>query len=100
MMEGMRTLEYRPEDREAELRNDAELGRKARIGADVLREYLDKRRNDIVLLLENDFYFFAKDIEVLRDALAELRVMKSFREHCEYLKQQGEIAEEELRNGE
>ncbi len=66
----------------------------------MLSEYLDKRRKNIVLLLEDGMYSYAKDTEVLRDALAELRVMGDFRKHCDYLKQQGEIAEEELRNGE
>ncbi|MBQ3455387.1 MAG: hypothetical protein IJG36_03020 [Synergistaceae bacterium] len=98
MMEGIRTLEYRPEDREAELRNDAERGRKAKFAADVLREFLDERRENIIQCLENDI--FTTDNLELADELAELRVMKSFRGHCEYLKQQGEIAEEELRNGE
>ena len=97
-MEGIRTLEYRQEDAEAELRKDAELGRKARIAAEVLSEFLDDRRESIIQCLENDI--FTTDNIELADQLAELRVMKSFRGHCEYLKQRGEIAEEELRNGE
>ena len=81
-----------------ELRQDAELGRKARIAAEVLSEFLDDRRENIIQCLENDI--LTTDNIELADKLAELRVMKSFRGHCEYLKQQGEIAEEALRNGE
>lgn len=78
-----------------ELRKDAELGRKARIAAEVLSEFLDERRENIIHTLEHGMY----PKEALSDALADLRVMEAFREHCEYLKQRGEIAEEELRNG-
>ena len=95
-MEGMRTLEYRPEDREAELRKNAELGRKARIAEEFFKEFLDIRREIIIRVLETERYLQ----EELPNFLAELRVMTTFRKHCENLRQQGEIAEEELRNGE
>ena len=95
-MEGIRTLEYRPEDREAELRKDAESGRKARIAAEVLREFLDGRREEIVREFEEKYL----DDGSIYDNLADLRSIGKFRRKCEYLKQQGEIAEEALRNGE
>ena len=95
-MEGIRTLEYRPEDREAELRKDAESGRKARIAAEVLREFLDGRREEIVREFEEKYL----DDGSIYDNLADLRSIGKFRRKCEYLRQQGEIAEEALRNGE
>ena len=95
-MEGIRTLEYRAEDREAELRKDAEAGRKARIAAEVLREFLDDRREEIVREFEEKYL----DDGSIYDNLADLRSIAKFRRKCEYLRQQGEIAEEALRNGE
>ena len=95
-MEGIRTLEYRPEDRESELRHDAELGRKARIAGEFLREYLDKRREQIVRKMEENPMC---DYD-LQDKAIELRLIKRFHYVCDSLIQRGEIAEEELRNGE
>lgn len=93
----VRTLECRPEDREAELRLNAEAGRKARIAGEFLREYLDKRRENIVRAIEDGIYHTGET--AMTEALAELRVMRSFRVRRELLIQLGELAEEELRNG-
>lgn len=78
------------------LRKDAELGRKAKIAADFLREYLDTRRENIVREMEEE----EMDDHDLRISAIELRVIKGFYYVCEHLIQRGEIAEEELRNGE
>ena len=79
-----------------ELRKDAEAGRKARIAAEVLREFLDGRREEIVREFEEKYL----DDGSIYDNLADLRSIGKFRRKCEYLRQQGEIAEEALRNGE
>lgn len=79
-----------------ELRKEAELGRKAKIAADFLREYLDTRREEIVREMEETPMC---DYD-LQDKAIELRLIKRFHYVCEHLIQRGEIAEEELRNGE
>ena len=79
-----------------ELRKDAELGRKARIAEEFFRECLEKRREQIVREMEENPLC---DYD-LQDKAIELRLIKRFHYVCEHLIQQGEIAEEELRNGE
>lgn len=78
-----------------ELRKEAEFGRKAKIAEEFFKEFLDFRRENITRTLEAEHYLR----EELPDLLAELRVMAEFRRHCNSMIQQGEIAEEELRNG-
>ena len=97
-MEVMRSLECRPEDREAEFREDIERGRRAKIALEVLKEIFDEHRENIIQLFENEIYN-TTDYE-LHDLLAELRVMKRFRSNCNNMIQRGEIAEEALSNGE
>lgn len=81
-----------------ELRKDAELGRKAKIAEEFFKEFLDDRRENLIKTLEYTIYTGRES--GLVDTLAELRVIKMFRSNCDYLIQRGEIAEEELRNGE
>ena len=75
-----------------ELRRDAELGRKARIAAEVLREFLDDKREDVVRMIEQDTYL---NVEIPR-ALSMLQIIAEMNSYI----QRGEIAEEELANGE
>ncbi len=79
-----------------ELRKDAEIGRKAKIAAEVLNEILDGRREILVKMLEAD------DLppEKILSISSYLRVMAVVRDSLENRIQRGEIAEEELRNGE
>ena len=79
-----------------ELRKDAEIGRKAKIAAEVLNEILDGRREILVKMLEAD------DLppEKILSISSYLRVMAVVRTGLETRIQRGEIAEEELRNGE
>ena len=86
-------------DREDELQQDVEAGRKAKIALEVLREFLTERRNHMVRLIEDGTYSYGKDSEVLRDALAEMRIMRSFMNEAEYYIQRGKFAEEEMSYG-
>ena len=79
-----------------ELRKDAELGRKARIAAEVLNEILDERREILVRNLE----IGDRTMEEILSMVAMLRTMNVVRSSLETRIQRGEIAEEELRNGE
>ena len=91
-MEGMRTLEYRPED---DLRHDAELGRKARIAAEVLSEYVTECRERAIRVIETEDF----TDEQLRHLAVTLQCLRGFSEKMNNYIQRGEIAEEELRNG-
>ena len=75
-----------------ELRKDAEIGRKAKIAAEVLNEILDGRREILVKMLEAD------DLppEKILSISSYLRVMAVVRTGLETRIQRGEIAEEEL----
>ncbi len=96
-MEGIRTLEYRPEAREAELRHDAEHGRKAKIALEELKEFMTARRETLLKRLEDEDY----SPEDVRNIIAELRVLKRFRNVKNADIYYGEEAEKELsRNGE
>ncbi|MBQ4430301.1 MAG: hypothetical protein II877_02270 [Synergistaceae bacterium] len=83
--------------REAELREDAELGRKAKIAAEVWQKFLDVGRERLVQAIET------QDMtdEQLRSTAIELKVLRAYRNNTELFIQQGEIAEKELsKNGE
>lgn len=79
-----------------ELRKDAELGRKAKIAAEVLNEILDERREILVSNLESG----DRTMEEILSMVAMLRTMNVVRMRLETRIQRGEIAEEEMRNGE
>lgn len=87
------------EEREQELREDAETGRRYKIAMEVWREFLDSRRKTIVEIFENNTHETMEDGEI-QGLLAELRVMKSFRDVSYMNIRRGEIAEEEISNGE
>lgn len=97
-MEGIVT-QYDPEDREAELRQEAEQGRRAKIALEVLEEFLTRRHDDIVCLLEDGSYSYSKNTETLRDALSELRILRLIRDNAEYYIRRGKFAEEVMSNG-
>ena len=79
-----------------ELRRDAELGRKARIAAAVLNGYVSFMREDAVRKLESE----ELTDEKLRWLGVFLQVLRTFSEQMNSYIQRGEIAEEELANGE
>ena len=79
-----------------ELRKDAEIGRKAKIAAEVLNEILNDRREILVCTLESG----DRTMEEILSMVAMLRMMNVLRTSLETRIQRGEIAEEELRNGE
>lgn len=95
-MEGIRTLEYRQEDAEAELRKDAEIGRKAKIAAEVLNDYVAVMREETVRKISTEYL----TDELLRFYGVHLQVLRSFSDRMNNYIQRGEIAEEALRNGE
>lgn len=74
------------------LRHAIEVGRRHKIAAGVLDEFLDGHREEIVRNLEAGTIA----VENLADALAELRVMKAFRGVTKSMIQLGEIAEERM----
>lgn len=76
----------------SELRNAIEAGRKHKIAAEVLGEFLDGRRAEIVRTLEDR----PRAEDYVINTLAELRVMKQFRRVMENMIQLGEIAEERM----
>ena len=86
-------------DRE-ELMQDAETGRRCKIAMEVLKGFLTERKNDIISILENERYTYECEENILRDSLAELRVMRGIQIAAEDYIQRGEIAEEELSHGE
>lgn len=87
MEQELHTLEYNPD--EEELREAVEKGRKYKIAAEVWRNFLDERREEITKDFEDGHYD--------ESMVAELRVMKRFRNLCEAMITVGEIAEEDLR---
>ncbi|MBQ3399579.1 MAG: hypothetical protein IJG51_11875 [Synergistaceae bacterium] len=84
------------EEREQELREDAETGRRYKIAMEVWRDFLDNRREELMRTLEEKYC----EDWVLHDITNELRVMKLFRDVSYRNIQRGEIAEEELAHGE
>ena len=79
------------ERQEAELREAVEKGRRYKIAGEVLKEFLDDRREEIIRAFENGIY--AGDI---KEPLSELRIMKRFRSLCQTQIDIGELAEKEL----
>ena len=80
------------EERQEELRQEAEQGRRAKIAGEVLKEFLDERREKIIREFEEKYL----DNGSIYDNLADLRSIRKFREKCNALIQEGEIAEERL----
>lgn len=77
---------------EEELREAIESGRRHKIAAEVWNEFLESRRIEILKAFENA----PIPDDVTRDLLAELRVMKKFRDICTKMIGLGEIAEERM----
>ncbi len=75
-----------------ELRKDAELGRKAKIAIDELKEFMTARRECLTQRLENE----ELSSEAVREVIAELRVLKRFLNVKKADIYYGEIAEKEM----
>lgn len=91
----IRTAEYREEDRRKdELREAAERGRQYKIAGAVFSSFLDERREEIVKELEGET--FNRNVDMLRDYVSELKVMRKFRDVCRMQIDLGELAEKEL----
>ena len=84
-------MEY--DEHEAELREAIETGRRYKIAGEVLKKFLDERREEIILNFEENMFISNNDI---CDMLSELRVMKKFRNLCNTQIDIGELAEKEL----
>lgn len=89
--EGMRML-Y-PDDDEAELREAIEQGRRHKIAAEVLKEFLDNRKEEIMREFEEKYLSDG----TIYDKLAELRVMRKFMDMSAKMISIGEIAEERMK---
>lgn len=76
----------------SELRKAIEQGRRNKTAGEVLNEFLDSRREDII----RDFETGALTGGSALDAITELRVMKKFKDVARKMVQLGEIAEERL----
>ena len=76
----------------SELRNAIEQGRRNKIAGEVLSEFLDNRREDIIRDFETGVITGGNAL----DAISELRVMKKFKDMAENMIQLGEIAEERM----
>lgn len=88
----LRTAEYNEDDRrQDELREAIETGRRYKVAGEVLKEFLYDRREEIVRIFENRLY--GDDVSM---ELAELRIMKRFRNLCQTQIDLGELAEKEL----
>ncbi len=85
------TLGY-PENDEAELREAIEQGRRHKIAAEVLKEFLDSRREEII----REFEGKCLEDGVVYDKLAELRVMRKYQDMSAKMIALGEIAEERI----
>ena len=79
-----------------ELMHDAETGRRYKIAGEVLKEFLEGRKNELIRKLESSPY----GDEDLRQFSTELQVIRAFRDCADAFIQRGEIAEEELSHGE
>lgn len=75
-----------------ELRQAIETGRKHKLAGEILSEFLANRRDEIV----QDFETGAVTSRNAEDFLAELRVMKKFKNMCKKMISLGEIAEERM----
>ena len=78
---------------EAALREAVERGRRFKIAGEVLKEFLDDRREEIISGFENGNY-----PEDISEPLSELRVMNRFRQLSQTQIDIGELAEKELMN--
>ena len=90
-MTGQTTM-YGGDGELSELRQAIEKGRKQKIAAEVLSEFLNNRREDII----RDFETGAITGGNALDAISELRVMKRFKDMAKNMIQLGEIAEERM----
>ena len=82
----------RPEEEMQELREQSEEGRKYKIAIEVFSDFLDNRQNQII----NEFGTKYCDEATVFDYLAELRVIKQFKNFSKTQVDLGEIAEREL----
>ena len=80
------------EDEDAELREAIEQGRRYRIAAEVFEEFLTNRKAEIVREFEEKYL----DDGSVYDNLAELRVMRKYRDMSAKMISLGEIAEERM----
>lgn len=83
---------YDGDGSQSELLQAIEAGRKHKIAAEVMSEFLDTRREGIV----RDFETGRIAPENAAEAIAELRVMKEFRRLADNMIQLGELAEERM----
>lgn len=81
-------------DETEELLKAIEDGRRHKISAEVFCEFLDSRKDEILRLMEGGCYN-SHDAE-LDNWLAELRVMKRFKDICNKMIALGNIAEERM----
>ena len=84
---------YNPD--EEELREAVEKGRRYKIAAEVWREFLNDRREEIIQNFEQGNY--GEDNDKFNETLAELRIIIKFRDMSTAMINVGEIAEEALR---
>lgn len=89
--EGMRT--HYPDDDEAELREAIEQGRRHKIAAEVLKEFLDNRKEEIMREFEEKYLSDG----TIYDKLAELRVMRKLMDMSAKMISIGEIAAERMK---
>lgn len=87
-------MSYSLDDEQA-IREVIEKGRRYKIAAEVWREFLNDRREEIIRNFEVGNY--GADNNRFNETLAELRVIKQFRDMSESMIAAGELAEEELR---
>ncbi len=79
-------------EREMELREDVERGRRYKIAAEVFAEFLSNRKDEII----RDFEAYGLNVIDKDGAITEIRVMRRFRDVCAKMISLGEIAESEL----
>ncbi len=79
------------EKHEAALREAVEQGRRYKVAGEVLKEFLDDRRDEIIRGFENGEY-----PEDINEPLSELRIMSRFRQLCQTQIDIGDLAEKEL----
>lgn len=98
MTEQADEVEYYAGDEEElhryELRQAVEEGRRYKVAGEVLKGFLEDRRVEIINELEKLNY--GRDIDLMRDYVSELKVMRKFRDICRMQIDLGELAEKEL----
>lgn len=92
LMTTEQTTMYSGDGELSELRNAIEQGRRNKIAGEVLSEFLDNRREDIIRDFETGTITGGNAL----DAITELRVMKRFKDMARKMVQLGEIAEERM----